>query len=181
MQQNCRKKRTAKRLSVANVTGLLLACFLCLDPHLTLMFSGLCKKNLKFGVKLFQTKLLSRLSHNVCCLLSPPVLLRKFTSDFNQRLTTATAEITSKKAVRLRKQKKFTWIHVSFSYTWIHFIWDVSATVAVVVQCSSTLFTSLRCGGHQAFSMRLFRRFSVTLYKADISVKWTSRVGSLSY
>ena len=106
MQQNCRKKRTAKRLSVANVTGLLLACFLCLDPHLTLMFSGLCKKNLKFGVKLFQTKLLSRLSHNVCCLLSPPVLLRKFTSDFNQRLTTATAEITSKKAVRLRKQKK---------------------------------------------------------------------------
>ena len=45
------------------------------------MFSGLCKKNLKFGVKLFQTKLLSRLSHNVCCLLSPLVLLRKFTSD----------------------------------------------------------------------------------------------------
>ena len=33
----------------------------------------------KFGVKLFQTKLLSRLSHKVCRLLSSPVLLRKFT------------------------------------------------------------------------------------------------------
>ena len=32
-----------------------------------------------FGEKLFQTKLLSRLSHKVCRLLSSPVLLRKFT------------------------------------------------------------------------------------------------------
>ena len=31
----------------------------------------------KFGEKLFQTKLLSRLSHKVCRLLSSPVLLRK--------------------------------------------------------------------------------------------------------
>ena len=31
-----------------------------------------------FGEKLFQTKLLSRLSHKVCRLLSSPVLLRKF-------------------------------------------------------------------------------------------------------
>ena len=48
------------------------------------MFSGLLLKDLfkrkwKFGKKLFQAKLLSRLSHKVCRLLSPPVLLRKFT------------------------------------------------------------------------------------------------------
>ena len=59
------------------------ACVLCRDPRLTLMFSGLCKKHLfrrkvKFGVKLFQTKLLSRLSHKVCRLLSSPVLFCKF-------------------------------------------------------------------------------------------------------
>ena len=35
---------------------------------------------MKFGEKLFQTKLLSRLSHNVCRLRSSPVLLRKFSS-----------------------------------------------------------------------------------------------------
>ena len=34
---------------------------------------------MKFGKKLFQAKLLSRLSHKVCRLLSSPVLLRKFT------------------------------------------------------------------------------------------------------
>ena len=34
---------------------------------------------MKFGEKLFQIKLLSHLSHKVCCLLSSPVLLRKFT------------------------------------------------------------------------------------------------------
>ena len=35
---------------------------------------------MKFGEKLFQIKLLSRLSHKVCRLLSSPVLLRKFTN-----------------------------------------------------------------------------------------------------
>ena len=34
---------------------------------------------MNFGEKLFQTKLLSRLSHKVCRLLPSPVLLRKFT------------------------------------------------------------------------------------------------------
>ena len=34
---------------------------------------------MKFGEKLFQAKLLSRLSHKVYRLLSSPVLLRKFT------------------------------------------------------------------------------------------------------
>ena len=33
----------------------------------------------KFGKKLFRTKLLYRLSHKVCRLLPSPVLLRKFT------------------------------------------------------------------------------------------------------
>ena len=36
---------------------------------------------MKFGKKLFQAKLLSRLSHKVCRLLSSPVLLHKFTTD----------------------------------------------------------------------------------------------------
>ena len=35
---------------------------------------------MKFGEKLFQTKLLSRLSHNVCRLRSSPVLLRNFSN-----------------------------------------------------------------------------------------------------
>ena len=62
-------------------TGLLVAR-LCRDPHLTLMFSGLCENIclMESGVKLFQTKLLSRLSHKVCRLLSSPILLRKFTN-----------------------------------------------------------------------------------------------------
>ena len=40
---------------------------------------------MKFGENFFQTKLLSRLSHKVCCLLSSPVLFRKFTN-INRRL-----------------------------------------------------------------------------------------------
>jgi len=49
------------------------------------MFSGILQKDLfigrvKFGEKIFQTKLLSHLSHKVCRLLSSPVLLRKFTN-----------------------------------------------------------------------------------------------------
>ena len=34
---------------------------------------------MKFGGRFFQTKFLSRLSHKVCCRLSSPVLLSKFT------------------------------------------------------------------------------------------------------
>ena len=41
-----------------------------------------------FGEKLFQTKLLSRLSHKVCRLLSSPVLLRKFTNFVPRSLVT---------------------------------------------------------------------------------------------
>ena len=62
-----------------------ITCMLCRDLHLALMFSCFYKKiclkeSDQFGEKLFQTKLLSRLSHKVCRLLSSPVLLRKFTN-----------------------------------------------------------------------------------------------------
>ena len=40
---------------------------------------------MKFGEKLFQTKLLSRLSHKVCRLRSSPDLLRKFSTVYRQR------------------------------------------------------------------------------------------------
>ena len=39
---------------------------------------------MKFGGNFFQTKLLSRLSDRVCRLISSPVLLPKFTSDYAQ-------------------------------------------------------------------------------------------------
>ena len=45
-----------------------------------LMLSGLLQKKVKFGGKVFLTKLLSHLSHKVCRLLSSPVLLRKPTN-----------------------------------------------------------------------------------------------------
>ena len=70
------RNRTAKRLFVTNVTGLLLECFVV--SSLKLMFSGLFQKDLfKGGLSLeepfFQSKLLSRLSHKVCRPLSSPV------------------------------------------------------------------------------------------------------------
>ena len=56
----------------------------CRDLYLTLMFSGLLLKRsvsrkVKVGEKIFQTKLLSHLSHKVCGVLPSSVLLRKFT------------------------------------------------------------------------------------------------------
>ena len=65
-QQDCRKKRTAKRLCDKRDRAIAWEC--CRGLPLSLMFSGL----------FFKTKL-SRLSHKVCHLLSFPVLLRKFT------------------------------------------------------------------------------------------------------
>ena len=49
------------------------------------MFSGLLQKDhfkgkRSLAKRYLKTKLLSRLSHKVCRLLTPPVLLRKFTS-----------------------------------------------------------------------------------------------------
>ena len=61
-----------------------ITCVFCHDLLLTSVFSGplqkdLFKRKVKFGEKLLQTKLLSRLSHKGCRRLSSPVLLRKFT------------------------------------------------------------------------------------------------------
>ena len=61
-----------------------ITCMLCRDLHSALMFSGfykkICLKESDGCEKLFQTNLLSWLSHKVCRLLSSPVLLRKFTN-----------------------------------------------------------------------------------------------------
>ena len=76
------RDRMAKRLKAANVTGLLLACFVgnSLSINFFLLFyKKICFRNLNFGGRFFQTKLLSRLLHKVCRRLSSPVLLRKFT------------------------------------------------------------------------------------------------------
>ena len=66
----------------------------CCDLHLTLMFLVFCKRPVKRRVKFGGTQLLSRLSHKVCCLLSFPVLLLKFTITMR---TTATATATAAK------------------------------------------------------------------------------------
>ena len=76
------RDRTAKLLKAANVTGLLLACFVgnSLNINFFLLFYKKIRfRNVKFGKRFFQTTLLSRLSHKVCRRLSSPVLLRKFT------------------------------------------------------------------------------------------------------
>ena len=63
-----------------------ITCVFCHDLLLTLMFSAWsfskrsAHRKVKFGGKVFQTKLLSTLSHKACRLLSSPVLLRKFSN-----------------------------------------------------------------------------------------------------
>ena len=61
--------------------GLLLACFVVIFINVFRSFTNICLTEGKFGGKVFQTKLLSRLSHKVCRLLFSSVLLRKFTID----------------------------------------------------------------------------------------------------
>ena len=81
-QEDGRKKRTAKRLSVTNVTGLLLACFVANSLKIDVSYSSTkrsVQRNVKFSGSKAKAKLLSRLSHKVCRRLSSPVLLRKFT------------------------------------------------------------------------------------------------------
>ena len=76
------QKRTAKRLSVTNVTGLLLACFVANSLKIDVSFSSTkrsVQRNVKFDGSKAKAKLLSRLSHKVCRRLSSPVLLHKFT------------------------------------------------------------------------------------------------------
>ena len=61
-----------------------ITCVLCRDPHLTLMFSGLCRniclKESEVWRKVFSNKIVTLVTQ-VCHLLSSPVLLRKFTYD----------------------------------------------------------------------------------------------------
>ena len=61
-----------------------ITCVFCRGLHLNFTFSGLLQKDQFKGKRsleksYFKTKLLSRLSHKVCRLLTSPVLLRKFT------------------------------------------------------------------------------------------------------
>ena len=83
LQEGRKKKEDGKTL-VRDESDKAITCVLCRYLHLTLMFSGRFTKisvqrKVKFGEELFQTKLLSRLSHKVCRLLSSPDLLVKFT------------------------------------------------------------------------------------------------------
>ena len=67
-------------MRVTDVTRLLRACFVVIFTNINVFWSFTKRcvwRKLKFGEKLFQTKLLSRLSHKVCRLLFCPVLLRK--------------------------------------------------------------------------------------------------------
>ena len=83
-QQDCRKKRTAKRLSVTNVTGILIACFVANSLNIYVSCSSTkrsVQRNVKFGGSKGKAKLFSSLSQKVCRCLSSPVLLRKFTNN----------------------------------------------------------------------------------------------------
>ena len=70
------RNRTANCMRVTDVTRLLRACFVVIFTNINVFWS-FTKRSVYFGEKLFQTKLLTRLSHKVCRLLSSPVLLRK--------------------------------------------------------------------------------------------------------
>ena len=90
--------RTANRLCVTNVTGLLPACFLWCSINKTVFGSFIkrsFKRNLKFGGNCFQTELLSRLSHKVCRRFPSAVPLRKFTSDSPAKFETQRANSRS--------------------------------------------------------------------------------------
>ena len=77
-----RKKRTAaKHLCVTNVTELLLACSVAIFTKYQCFLVFYKKEWWGLRQFIFQTKLLSRLSHKLCRLLSSPVRLRKFTID----------------------------------------------------------------------------------------------------
>ena len=78
-------------------------------------------RKVKFGEKLFERKLLSRLSHKVCRLLSSPFLLRKFTIVFvNLRNRAQLFE----GRLALNPGLNFTW--VSFSFVQKHFLGQFS-------------------------------------------------------
>ena len=82
-----RKNRTAKKVCVTNVTGLSLTCFVVifiLHRCFPVVYKKLrpVQRIVDFGGRFLQTKLLSRLSQNVCRLPFSPVLLRKFAVNY---------------------------------------------------------------------------------------------------
>ena len=83
-QQDGRKKTTVNRMRVTNKTRLFRACFVVIFTNINVFWS------VNVGENLFQTNLLSRLSHKVCRLLSSPVLLRKFTDDIARTIILGT-------------------------------------------------------------------------------------------
>ena len=74
-----REKRTAKRLCVTNVTGLLPACFVVIFTYINVFWSFTKKKEGKIWQKVFSNKIIVTLVTKGCRLLSSPVLLRKLT------------------------------------------------------------------------------------------------------
>ena len=108
-----------KRLSVTNVTGLLLACFVGNSLNIDVFCSSTKRsvyRNVKCGGRFFQTKLLSRLSHTVCLRLSSPVLLHKFTifERCNGTIMGDSYGILAKRTMgkeRGKKKKKETRLH----------------------------------------------------------------------
>ena len=80
--QDGREKRTAKRLCVTNVTGLLPACFVVIFTYINVFWSftkKICLKEGKIWRKVFSNKITVTLVTKGCRLLSSPVLLRKLT------------------------------------------------------------------------------------------------------
>ena len=74
-----RNRTTGRRLCTTNVTGLLHSSFVVTFTYITINLfwsftKYLFKEKLKFGGKLFETKLLPRLSQKVCRVLSSSVL-----------------------------------------------------------------------------------------------------------
>ena len=102
-----RKKRMAKRVCETIVTGLSLACFVVifiLDLCFPVVYKQTSSKEGGVWRKVFQRKLLSHLSHNVCRLLFSPVLLHNFTNYLSDRC------YHYKKIMHKQCKKKKKWI-----------------------------------------------------------------------
>ena len=83
-QQDGRKRRTAKRLCVTNVTGLLLACSVVIFTKyqcFLVFYKKICLKEVEVCVKFFSNKIIFTLIVTQGLPSSSPVLMRKFTID----------------------------------------------------------------------------------------------------
>ena len=81
-QQDGRKRRTAKRLCVTNVTGLLLACSVVIFTKyqcFLVFYKKICLKEVEVCVKFFSSKIIVTLVTQGLPSSSSPVLMRKFT------------------------------------------------------------------------------------------------------